>query len=234
LFHEKGKANVDTQLIIAFISLICFVPAIILHEVAHGFVAHRLGDPTAKSQGRITLNPLKHIDPFGTVILPIMLAILSMPVFGYAKPVPYNPRYFKNIKVGEVLTGLAGPAANLLMALLGAVAAFVIRQFPATSAISSGAYEALGWVYTGLYLFVLINLYLMFFNLIPIPPLDGSSVIMPLLPRKALPTWYQIQRYALPILMIVVIVLPMVIGFNPLGMYLNFTAGNIARFLIPF
>jgi Zn-dependent protease len=217
-------------LIIGIISLLCFAPAIIIHEVAHGFVANRLGDPTAKAQGRITLNPLKHIDPFGTVILPIILALSGLPVFGYAKPVPYNPRYFKNIKVGEVLTGLAGPASNLVMALIGAVVAFGAMQIPVTS---SGMYEVMGWVFTALYLFVLINLYLMFFNLIPIPPLDGSSIIVPFLSKKALPTWYQIQRYALPILMIVVIVLPMLIGFNPLGIYLDFTAGNIARLLMP-
>jgi Zn-dependent protease len=220
---------VDIQsLIFAAISLVCFVPAIVIHEAAHGFVAHRLGDPTAKARGRITLNPLKHIDPFGTVILPVILAVSGLPVFGYAKPVPYNPRYFKNIKVGEVLTGLAGPAANLLMALVGAAVCFAV--VPLLSPTS----EASGWVFTALYYFVLINLYLMFFNLIPIPPLDGSSVIMPLLPHKALPTWYQIQRYALPILMIVVIVLPMVIGFNPLGIYLDLTAGNLARLLLPF
>ncbi|MDR1014541.1 MAG: site-2 protease family protein [Coriobacteriales bacterium] len=216
------------SLIFAAISLVCFVPAIVIHEAAHGFVAHRLGDPTAKARGRITLNPLKHIDPFGTVILPVILAVSGLPVFGYAKPVPYNPRYFKNIKVGEVLTGLAGPAANLLMALVGAAVCFAV--VPLLSPTS----EASGWVFTALYYFVLINLYLMFFNLIPIPPLDGSSVIMPLLPHKALPTWYQIQRYALPILMIVVIVLPMVIGFNPLGIYLDLTAGNLARLLLPF
>jgi Zn-dependent protease len=216
------------QLIVSIISLVCFAPAIILHEVAHGFVANRLGDPTAKSQGRITLNPLKHIDPFGTVLLPIILAISGLPVFGYAKPVPYNPRYFKNIKVGEVLTGLAGPAANLLMALLGAVVAALVMWFVPLSG------EVATWTFTALYLFVLINLYLMFFNLIPIPPLDGSSVIMPLLPKSALPNWYAVQRYALPILMIVVIVLPMVVGFNPLGIYLDFTAGNIARLLMPF
>jgi Zn-dependent protease len=218
------------ELIIGIISLICFVPAIVIHEVAHGFVAHRLGDPTAKSQGRITLNPLKHIDPFGTVLLPIILALANMPVFGYAKPVPYNPRYFKNIKVGEVLTGLAGPAANLIMALLGAVVAFALRQFP----VGPETYETLYWVYTAVQMFILINLYLMFFNLIPIPPLDGSSVIMPLLPRKALPAWYQVQRYALPVLMIIVIVLPMFFNFNPLGTYLRFTAGNTAQLLLSF
>jgi Zn-dependent protease len=221
------------QLIIGLISLVCFVPAIVVHEAAHGFVAHRLGDPTAKSQGRITLNPLKHIDPFGTVILPLLLAFLGGPVFGYAKPVPYNPRYFKNIKVGEVLTGLAGPASNLLMALLGAAASFAVAQVYRLSP------EVFSWVLTGLYLFVLINLYLMFFNLLPIPPLDGSSVIVPFLPKKALPTWYKVQHYALPILFIIIFIVPTLFsylglpGFNPLSAYLNATAGNLARLLMP-
>lgn len=220
----------DSQsLIIAVISLICFVPAIMFHEVAHGFVAHKLGDPTAKAAGRLSLNPLKHVDPFGTVILPILLALSGMPVFGYAKPVPYNPRFFKNIKVGEVLTGLAGPASNLVMAVIGAVIAFGVSQFYSTSP------ELFSWILTGLYLFILINLYLMFFNLLPIPPLDGSSVVVPFLPKKALPTWYTIQRYALPILIVVVILLPQVIpGFNPLGIYLSATAGNLAELLFPF
>jgi Zn-dependent protease len=218
------------DLIFAVISLICFVPAIVVHEVAHGFVANKLGDPTAKSQGRITLNPLKHIDPFGTVLLPIILAVFGGPVFGYAKPVPYNPRYFKNIKVGEVLTGLAGPASNLLMALLGAgvAAGLVLFSLPPS--------ELLFWVRVALQMFVLINLYLMFFNLLPIPPLDGSSLIVPFLPKKALPTWYKIQHYALPILFIIIFVVPMIAPnrFSPLSAYLNFTAGNITRFLMPF
>jgi Zn-dependent protease len=220
---------VTTQQIITIaISLICFVPAIVVHEAAHGFVAHRLGDPTAKSQGRVTLNPLRHIDPFGTVILPIALAVLGGPVFGYAKPVPYNPRYFKNIKVGEVLTGLAGPASNLLMALLGALALLGLRQS------SFLAPEASDWAFAILSTFIYINLILMFFNLLPIPPLDGSSVIMPLLPKKALPTWYQIQRYALPILLILIFILPTVLGIDLLGAYLRATAGNLANLLMPF
>jgi Zn-dependent protease len=223
------KATLENQqLIIGILSLICFIPAIMFHEVAHGFVAHKLGDPTAKAAGRLSLNPLKHVDPFGTVILPILLALSGMPVFGYAKPVPYNPRYFKNIKVGEVLTGLAGPASNLVMAIIGALVAFVVAQ------VYSSAPDVFYWVYNGLYLFVLINLYLMFFNLLPIPPLDGSSIIVPFLPKKALPTWYKIQQYALPVLMIVVIVLPMALGINPLGAYLNVTAGNLAELLFSF
>jgi Zn-dependent protease len=223
------KAALDSQSIIfAAISLICFIPAIMFHEVAHGFVANKLGDPTAKAAGRLSLTPLKHVDPFGTVILPILLALSGMPVFGYAKPVPYNPGYFKNIKVGEVLTGLAGPASNLVMAIIGALVAFGVTF------VYSSAPDVFAWVYTALYYFVLINLYLMFFNLLPIPPLDGSSIIVPFLPKKALPTWYTIQRYALPVLMIVVIVLPMALGINPLGAYLGFTAGNLTELLFSF
>ncbi|MDR3036861.1 MAG: site-2 protease family protein [Coriobacteriales bacterium] len=216
----------DSQIIYGIISILCFAPAIVIHEVAHGFVAYRLGDPTAKSAGRLSLNPLKHVDPFGTVILPLILAFTGAPVFGYAKPVPYNPRYFKNLKVGEVLTAFAGPAANLAMALLAALVVNVAVLF----FNSSG--DVSYWVITALIQFILINLYLMFFNLLPIPPLDGSSIIVPFLPSKALPTWYQIQRYALPILLILVMVVPMFLNFSPLGIYLDATAGNLTWFLL--
>ncbi|MDR3315842.1 MAG: site-2 protease family protein, partial [Coriobacteriales bacterium] len=152
------------------------------------------------------------------------------PVFGYAKPVPYNPRYFKNIKVGEVLTGLAGPASNLIMALLGALVAFIVLNFTPLSG------DAWGWTRAALYYFVLINLCLMFFNLLPIPPLDGSSVIVPFLPQSALPTWYKIQHYAMPALILLVIVVPMLLpgSFNPIGIYIQATAGNLARLLFGF
>ena len=215
------------QIIFGLIQLVCFIPAIVIHEVSHGFVANKLGDPTAKSAGRLSLNPLKHIDPFGTVLLPIFLALLGGPVFGYAKPVPYNPRYFKNLKVGEVLTGMAGPASNLVMALITAAVTAVLARFNVLSGM--GAY----WVFLSLSLFGYINLILMFFNLIPIPPLDGSSLIVPFLPKKAIPTWYQIQRYALPILLVIVFILPSLLHINPLSIYLNATAGNFARLLFP-
>ena len=216
------------QLIFGVIQLVCFIPAIVIHEVAHGFVANRLGDTTAKRAGRLSLNPIKHIDPFGTVILPVLLAFLGGPVFGYAKPVPYNPRYFKNLKKGEVMTGLAGPASNLIMALLTAGVTFLLVEFD----VLSGA--AAQWGYTALFMFGYINLILMFFNLLPIPPLDGSSIIVPFLPQKALPTWYQIQRYALPIFFIIVFLLPQVLHVNPLGIYLNATAFNLAKLLFPY
>ncbi len=211
--------------------ILSFVPALVLHEVAHGFAAYKLGDPTAKSQGRLSLNPIKHIDPFGTVILPLLLMVMNMPVFGYAKPVPYNPGYFKDPRRDDAITGLAGPLANLAMAGVAAAVAWVL--YPAAQTLVENI------VFEYFYLlflptFCLINLYLMFFNLIPIPPLDGSSVIALLIPEKLLPKWYSIQHYAFPIFMICIIVLPYIIGFNPFSWYLDVTAGNLANALFPF
>ncbi len=212
-------------------SILCFIPAIVIHEVSHGFVAHRLGDPTAKRAGRLSLNPLKHIDIFGTVILPLVLIVMGAPVFGYAKPVPYNPSYFKNPRIGDFLVGIAGSITNFLMAVIAALVAHLLfgvyQQFMDNTVFS--------YFYTMfLPMFTLINLYLMFFNLIPLPPLDGSSIFALILPKKYLSKYYAIERYALPILLIVVIVLPYVIGFNPFSWYLNVTAGNVANLIYPF
>ena len=220
------------QIAYIVISILCFVPAIILHECAHGFVASLLGDPTAKNSGRLTLNPIKHIDPFGTVVLPLILALSGMPVFGYAKPVPYNPRHFKNIRAGEVLVGLAGPTANLLLALAAALIAWILWPF-ANGLVMSNVVFAYFYL-SFLPLFALVNLYLMFFNLIPVPPLDGASVIALFLPAKALPAYYRVQQYALPGLMILLIGLPYFLHVNPIGIYLNFTAVGLANLLFPF
>jgi len=215
------------SLVLGIIQLTCFIPAIVIHEVAHGFVANKLGDPTAKNAGRLSLNPLKHIDPFGTVLLPVILAFLGGPVFGYAKPVPYNPRYFKNLKKGEVMTGLAGPASNFIMALITAAISFMLWEFN----LVTGSLAP--WVYTILWLFAYINLILMFFNLLPIPPLDGSSLIVPFLPQSAMPTWYKIQRYAFPIFFLIVFIVPSIFGVDPLRVYLSATAGNLIDLLFP-
>ena len=207
----------------SIISLLCFIPAIVIHEVSHGYVAYRLGDPTAKSKGRITLNPLAHVDPFGTVILPLVLMFTGGPVIGYAKPVPYNPGYFKNIRKGEFLTGIAGPASNIIMAALGAIIGriiiFLFLPSP-TSAIPD-------WIFVICYCFTMVNLCLAFFNLIPLPPLDGSSIIAVFLSDNALRQYYRIQRYALPILLILIFVLPMIVGVNLITMYLDATVGTI-------
>lgn len=214
-------------------SILAFVPAITLHEVGHAFVANHLGDPTARNAGRISLNPLKHIDPFGTVIMPALLMLMHMPVFGYAKPVPYNPRNFKDPRKGDLLTGLAGPAANLIQALFGAAIAWILQATIPTSML----FEAQGILAYGIYLFlplyVQINLFLMFFNLLPIPPLDGSSIFAFFCPPKYLPTYYRIQQYALPIFLLVAILLPEVLHVNPIGAYLDVTAYNLYSLIYP-
>lgn len=221
----------------AICSILAFVPAIVLHEVGHGTAAFLLGDPTAKSAGRLSLNPLKHIDPFGTVLLPLILMLMGGPVFGYAKPVPYNPRYFKNPKVGDLVVGLAGPFANLLQALIGALIAFaMVTGFGGVSRLSlaMASNDLLYYAFQLVMLFVLYNLYLMMFNLIPIPPLDGSSILALLVPRKYLPTYYRIQQYALPIFFIVVIILPYAFNIDPVSIYLRATAGNLFNLLLPY
>lgn len=218
-------------------SILCFIPAMVFHEVAHGFAAYKLGDPTAKNMGRLTANPLKHIDPFGTVIMPLMLMAVGLPVFGYAKPVPYNPFFFKDKRKGDLIVGLAGPAANLVMALLGALVyhlvVIVMRSIPqTTAAVILNSTIGYNFIFLLIPLFVYINLIFMFFNLIPIPPLDGSSVLAVLLPPKYMPQYYKVQQWALPIFMIVVIMLPQIISFNPIGWYLDITAGTLFELLL--
>lgn len=218
-------------------SVISFVVAIVFHETAHGFAAYRLGDPTAKRAGRLSLNPAKHIDPFGTVILPLLLMLLGWPVFGYAKPVPYNPRYFKDPRKGDFLVGIAGPLANVALAAVAGIVAHLLFGAYVQGGVSTLAGGGFVMNYVlGLFLpmFALINLYLAFFNLLPIPPLDGSSIFALVIPRKYLPKYYAVQRYAFPIFMIVIVVVPYVTGINPFSWYLDATAGNVGNLLFPF
>ena len=225
------------QITYILVSALCFIPAIVFHEVAHGVAANALGDPTAKVAGRLTLNPLAHIDPFGTVLLPLLMAMMNGPVFGYAKPVPYNPAYFADKRKGDLLVGLAGPAANLAMALIGAALMWAVwMSYPAwsgaytTGGIAAGFFD---FLFMFLPMFTIINLYLMFFNLLPIPPLDGSSIFAMLIPEKHLGTYYTVERYAMPIFLVVAFVVPYATGFNPFAIYLNATAGNLANVLLP-
>jgi Zn-dependent protease len=232
--------SIDLPYIIC--SILCFIPAMVLHEMAHGFAAYKLGDPTAKQQGRLSFNPAKHIDPFGTVILPLFLMVMNMPIFGYAKPVPYNPRYFKDPRKGDLIVGLAGPLANLVQALVGALimtgisfgfnVLYDANRELALSIINTDAFNYI--FYTFFPMYILINLYFMFFNLIPIPPLDGSSIFAFILPVKYLPTYYKIQQYALPIFMVVCILVPQIFNVNPISAYLNVTAVNLFYFLVSF
>ncbi len=157
--------------------------SIVIHEVSHGYVAYAFGDPTAKDAGRLTLNPIPHIDPFGTILLPLIMAIpaffgASPVIFGWAKPVPFNPRYFRNVRTGTALVAVAGVAANFLVAIVFALA--MRFALPALSpALGASFVKPLGEIFA---LIVRINLLLGIFNLFPIPPLDGSKLLFSILP----------------------------------------------------
>ena len=219
------------------LSVVLLVFSAIVHEVAHGYVAHLCGDDTAKEAGRLTLNPARHLDPFGSIVLPIVMGIMGGFVFSYAKPVPYNPYRLKNRRRDEVLVALAGPASNLLQALVGAAAfnglwALVEANsqlyFFGPLVLGMSAMELLLTVFSS---YVWVNLMLAFFNLIPLPPLDGSKVVCYFLKGEALERYYQVQRYAMPILIVVLYILPR-LGFDPLGVYLNACVGNLYNLLL--
>lgn len=165
----------DAQIIYITVVLGVILVSMTLHEAMHGFMAYYLGDDTAKLQGRLTLNPIKHIDPFMTILLPILLAISGGPIFGGAKPVPFNPARVKYDEFGAALVALAGPLTNLVLAFIGYGASVLLGA--ADSASSSMSIAGLVS-----YIFVTVNLGFFAFNMLPIPPLDGSRVLYALAP----------------------------------------------------
>jgi Zn-dependent protease len=185
--------------------LIPLVIAIVFHEVAHGWVARAFGDQTAARLGRLTLNPIRHVDPVGTVILPMMLALAKAPVFGWAKPVPVVASRLRNPRLHMMLVALAGPGTNFVLAI---VAAALIAAGLATSGAPQGDVQR--FVFDNLWNFLLINVFLGVFNLIPLPPFDGGHVVEGLLPRAWVPAWQGIARFGFPLLVVLLLVVPMI------------------------
>lgn len=184
--------------------LVPLVIAIVFHEVAHGLVARRLGDPTAEQRGRLTFNPIKHVDPFGTVILPMILAISHAgAIFGWAKPVPVDYARLRNPRRDMILVALAGPGMNLLLAFAGALI------LTATLALSGGAEEGAGrFIALNALNFVYINIFLGIFNLLPVPPFDGGHVVEGLLPPALGQQFRKIGRFSLLVFVMLLLVLP--------------------------
>jgi Zn-dependent protease len=177
--------------------------AIVLHEVAHGWVANKLGDNTARSMGRLTLNPISHIDLFGTIIMPLLLFVLTngKMVFGYAKPVPINPYNFKDPKKGMALSSIAGPGINMVMALSFS---FLLRVViaPLEGMVPKQSWDLFAMpIALMLGYGVVINVVLAVLNMIPIPPLDGSRIVYWLLPAKPAAVYYRLEPYGTLILM---------------------------------
>jgi Zn-dependent protease len=194
------KLNIIQKIVVMAPPLIF---AIILHEVAHGWVANKLGDHTAKDHGRLTLNPVSHIDLFGTIIMPILLYLSTHGrlVFGYAKPVPINPNNFKDPKKGMALSSLAGPGINIIMAL---TFSFILRVvLPSVEGfIPKSTWESFGLPLVLMLGYgVLINVGLALLNLIPIPPLDGSRIVYWLLPDSLAAAYYRLERYGMLIIL---------------------------------
>ena len=190
------------------------VVAIVFHEVAHGWVASLLGDPTAKERKRLSLNPFRHVDPVGTVILPGMLALVKAPVFGWAKPVPVIKQRLRNPRFGMMAVAAAGPGSNLVMAGLAAVVLGLVA--PVADGPEPGL--ALGFAVYSLVQFIQINIFLALFNLLPIPPFDGSHIVEGLLPPSMAAGYEKIRPLGFPLVLLVLVVLPWVIpAFKPVA-----------------
>ena len=200
------------------LAVVPVVLAVTLHEAAHGYAALALGDTTARDQGRLTLNPLAHIDRFGTIILPAVLLISQLLtigrvafMFGWAKPVPVSAWKFPNPRRGMAIVAVAGPAMNFFLVWLGALA---YRGTEGATGID--------WLVISLSYFILFNMVLGLFNLLPIPPLDGGRIVVGLLPAKLALIWAGFERYGLLIVVFAILILPNLLRVDPVGAALNY------------
>jgi Zn-dependent protease len=190
--------------------------AIVFHEVAHGYTALALGDPTAKERRRLSLNPIRHVDPIGTLVLPGVLLLAGAPAFGWAKPVPVIQQRLRNPRFGMMAVAAAGPLTNLVLATLGALAIGLLVRGGNPPAGGLSAYLLLAFTY-----FVLINVFLAFFNLLPIPPFDGSHIVEGVLPRS----WASVYRRLRPLGMVLFLGLVALTWYGPTSGILGHLVG---------
>jgi Zn-dependent protease len=184
--------------------LIPLVIAIVLHEISHGWVANAFGDPTARDLGRLSPNPIRHVDPIGTVVLPLILAVTGAPVFGWAKPVPVVAARMRNPRLHMMLVAIAGPATNLL---LGFVAVFGLAA--AVALVAPGSVPG-AFLLANLENFLVINIFLAVFNMLPMPPFDGGHVVEGLLPRPLAAHYAKVGKYGFLLLILLLVVVPMI------------------------
>jgi Zn-dependent protease len=186
------------QIARAILYLIAFILCVAVHEFGHAWMANRLGDPTPRLQGRLTLSPLHHIDPIGTIVMPLIMTFTAAPLFAWGRPVQYNPAALTrrlSMRTGQMLVAVAGPSMNLLMAILVSVGIVIAARFGVSAHLLQRVFEML----------VQLNLALMIFNLLPIPPLDGGSVLAWLLPRSMQHVVDFLARYGTIILIFLVL-----------------------------
>ena len=199
--------NPDNMVYRAAVWIIPLVIAIVFHEVAHGWMAKWLGDPTAQEQRRLSFNPVRHVDPIGTIVLPLGLAIAGAPVFGWAKPVPVDGRRLRNPRWGMVAVALAGPGMNLALAAIAAVA---LGGLVAVSGADAARTGITGFVFANLVNFLLVNVFLALFNLLPLPPFDGGHVVAGVLPRPLAREYAKLARLGFLLVILLIVVVPMV------------------------
>lgn len=216
----------DHGLYLASILLVPAIIAITFHEAAHGFVAYRLGDDTAWQAGRVTFNPLKHVDPFGTILLPALLYLSSGFLFGYAKPVPVSFWRLRHPRRDTVLVALAGPGTNVLLAIASALLLYAVPQIPMRTLAL--------WVAYNLQVSISLNALLCVFNMLPLPPLDGGRVAVSILPRPIALPLAGLERYGMLIVLLIFVAsyAGKPYGFDPLGWLIYGPTDALESFII--
>lgn len=209
MFTDKEKTMLFRQPMYFVYLIIAILLSLSFHELAHAFISYRLGDPTARDHGRLTLNPLKHLDPIGTIMI-IASMISGGRGFGWARPVPINPMYYKDKKKGTILTSLAGPLSNILLALLFAFPFYYIGTSFGAQSINEFSLKAI--LFNFGYMFYSINIGLAVFNIIPVPPLDGSKILSGVLPSRYYFRLMQYENYIGIIFLILIFAFPRVLS----------------------